>query len=49
MKNQKLYLLILQSSAARPQAYEPALVQTTDNRCCEIRTSRGFARIGFEK
>jgi hypothetical protein len=49
MKNQKLYLLVLQSSAARPQAYEPALVQTEDNRCCESRISRRFARIGFEK
>jgi len=27
IKNQKLYLLFLQSSAARPQAYEPASVQ----------------------
>jgi hypothetical protein len=49
MKNQKLYLLFLLSSAARPQAYEPALVQTGDNRCCKNRIRRGFARITFEK
>jgi hypothetical protein len=49
MKNQKLYLLFLQSSAARPQVYEPALVQTVDNSCCENRIQRSFARITFEK
>jgi hypothetical protein len=49
MKNQKLYLLFLQSSAACPQAYEPASVQTADNRYCESGISRSFARIGFEK
>jgi hypothetical protein len=32
MKNQKLYLLFLQLSAARPQAYEPLPVQTAANR-----------------
>ncbi|PYX16770.1 MAG: hypothetical protein DMG84_06140 [Acidobacteria bacterium] len=49
IKNQKLYLLFLQSSAARPQAYEPASLQTGDNRRCENRIRHGFARIGFEK
>jgi hypothetical protein len=49
MKNQKLYLLFLQSSAARPQAYEPALVQTGDKHCCKNRIRRGFAKILFEK
>jgi hypothetical protein len=49
MKNQRLYLLFLQSSAARPQAYEPALVQIGDNRCCKNRIRRAFAKILFEK
>jgi len=49
IKNQKLYLLFLQSSAARPQGYEPALVQRGDNRGCENRVRHGFARIGFGK
>ena len=49
IKNQKLYLLFLQSSAAHPQVYEPALVQTEDNRDGATSIRRGFARIRFER
>jgi len=46
IKNQKLYLLFLQSSAARPQAYEPASVQT--GIIAAAKTASGMALRGLD-
>jgi hypothetical protein len=45
IKKRSVYLLILQSSAASPQAIEPVMVQRTIFGCPPAPTKRSFSRI----